>query len=142
MLTLYRLQRSFNTRRPKTLWLPVTVPLAILKKLMTIVTHINLNPEADIGPGLLIPHVGPIQVNPLAVIGADCAIHHVCTIGAGAKPGAPRIGDHVMIGTHACILGPVTVGDRAKIGAGAVVISDVPAGATAVGVPASVVTAH
>jgi serine acetyltransferase len=63
----------------------------------------------------------------------------VCTIGAGAKPGGPSIGDHVYIGCHTCILGPVTVGDRAKIGAGAVVISDVPAGATAVGVPARIV---
>jgi serine O-acetyltransferase len=46
------------------------------------------------------------------------------------------IGDHVMIGCHTCILGPVSVGDRAKIGAGAVVVSDIPGGATAVGVPA------
>lgn len=88
---------------------------------------------------MLIPHVGPIQVFPWAKIGVDCAIHQVCTIGAGAKPGGPVIGDHVMIGCHACILGPVVVGDRAKIGAGAVVVKDVPAGATAVGVPARVV---
>jgi serine O-acetyltransferase len=105
------------------------------------VTHINLHPNADIGPGLLIPHVGLIQVYPWATIGADCAIHHVCTIGAGSKPGGPVIGDHVMIGCHTCILGPVHVGDGAKIGAGAVVVSDIPAGATAVGVPARAINA-
>lgn len=136
MLTIYRLQRSLKSKSPKALWLPIIIPLAIIKKVLTTLTHINLDPEAEIGPGLLIPHVGPIQINPSAKIGADCGIHQVCTIGAGSRPGAPSIGDHVMIGCHSCILGPVNVGDRAKIGAGAVVISDVPAGATVVGVPA------
>jgi serine acetyltransferase len=113
--------------------------LAVVKKLVTAFTHINLDQNASIGPGLLIPHVGPIQVFPWATVGADCAIHQVTTIGAGAKPGGPIIGDHVYLGAHVCVLGPVTVGDRAKIGAGAVVVSDVPTGASAVGVPARVV---
>jgi serine acetyltransferase len=140
-VTIYRLQRSANRGRPAILWLPPRVILAIVKKLFTLVTHINLHHNADIGPGLLIPHVGPIQVFPWATIGADCAIHHVCTIGAGSRPGGPVIGDHVMIGCHTCILGPVHVGDGAKIGAGAVVVTDIPAGATAVGVPAKAIHA-
>ena len=53
--------------------------------------------------------------------------------------GVPTLGDHVQVACHVCILGPVTVGDRAKIGAGAVVISDIPADATAVGVPAKAI---
>ncbi len=135
-LTIYRIQRWLRTRKPAAIWLPIKIPVAFLKKLFTTFTHINLCSEAEIGPGMLIPHVGPIQVFPWAKIGADCAIHQVCTIGAGSRPGGPTIGDHVMIGCHTCILGPVTVGVGAKIGAGAVVVTDIPAGATAVGVPA------
>lgn len=137
-LSIYRLQRGLRQRRPRLLWLPARSIAAVVKKLFTCVTHINLHPDAVIGPGLLIPHLGPIQVFPWATIGADCAIHHVCTIGAGSRPGGPVIGDHVMIGCHTCILGPVKVGDGAKIGAGAVVVKDVPAWATVVGVAAAV----
>lgn len=135
-LTIYRIQRSISKRRPTILWLPAKIIVGAVKKIFTTVTHINLCHQAKIGPGMLIPHVGPIQVFPFASIGADCSIHQVCTIGAGSKPGGPTIGDHVMIGCHSCILGPVIVGDKAKIGAGAVVVTDIPAGATAVGVPA------
>jgi serine O-acetyltransferase len=138
-LTVYRLRHFARGARPRWLWLPWRMGLAVVNKILTVVTHINLHPQAQIGPGMLIPHVGPIQVFPWAKIGADCAIHHVCTIGAGSTPGGPSIGDHVMIGCHACILGPVNVGDGARIGAGAVVVHDVPAGATAVGVPARAV---
>jgi len=138
-LTIYRLQRGMRASRARWLFVPVLPALAVLKKLLTMVTHINLHPRAEIGPGLLIPHVGPIQVFPWARIGADCAIHQVCTIGAGAKPGGPDIGDHVMIGCHACVLGPVKVGDGARIGAGAIVVKDVPAWSTVVGSPARVV---
>jgi serine O-acetyltransferase len=140
-LTIYRMQRAIRVSRYRQLWLPVSLPLGAVKKVFTLVTHINLNPSARIGPGLFIPHVGPIQVFPQATIGADCAIHQVCTIGAGSKPGGPVIGDHVYIGCHSCVLGPVVVGDGAKIGAGAVVISDVPERATAVGVPARMIVA-
>jgi serine O-acetyltransferase len=138
-LTIYRTQRWLGSRQRSALWLPIRLPVAVLKKLLTMVTHINLCPEADIGPGLFIPHVGPIQVFPWAKIGADCSIHQVCTIGAGSRPGGAVIGDHVMIGCHTCILGPVSVGDGAAIGAGAVVVTDIPAGCTAIGVPARAV---
>jgi serine O-acetyltransferase len=135
-LTVYRMQRAAGAAKPRLLWLPIRMVLAAGKKLLTLITHINLCPQAKIGPGLFIPHVGPIQVFPWATIGADCAIHHVCTIGAGSRPGGPVIGNHVMLGCHSCVLGPVVVGDGAKIGAGAVVVKDVPAGVTVVGVPA------
>lgn len=135
-LTIYRLQRAMAARQPQVMYLPICVSLAAIKKFFTLVTHINLHPSAVIGPGLLIPHVGPIQVFPWATIGADCAIHHVCTIGAGSKRGGPIIGDHVMIGCHTCILGPVTVGDYVQIGTGAVVVTDIPDDCTAIGIPA------
>lgn len=139
-LTVYRLQRALRaSRAPRLVKLIAHVPLAIVKKLLTTVTHINLDRHASIGPGTLIPHVGPVQVFPWATIGADCAIHQTCTIGAGSRPGGPVIGDHVMLGAHSCVLGPVTVGDGAVVGAGAVVVTDIPAGATAIGVPARAV---
>ena len=125
-LTIYRLQRWVMRGRPAFAWVPLRVALRIVRKLLVTVTHISLPPEADIGPGLLIPHAGLIQIIPGAYIGADCAIHQICTIGAGPKPGMPHIGDHVYLGAHCCVLGGVCVGDGAKIGAGAVVISDVP----------------
>ena len=135
-LTLYRMQRSVEQSSNRKWLFPIRALLAVAKKLFTCVTHINLHPKAEIGPGLLIPHVGLIQVHPEARIGADCAIHQVCTIGALADSGAPVIGDHVMIGCHTCILGAISIGNNAKIGAGAVVVSDIPANATAIGVPA------
>jgi serine O-acetyltransferase len=105
------------------------------------VTHIDLHPDAQIGPGLLIPHVGLIRVHGNTKIGADCAIHHVCTIGAGPRPGGATIGDHVHIGCHTSIIGAVTIGDGAMIAANSLVISDVPPGATAMGVPARILPA-
>lgn len=138
-LTIYRLQHAIHRSRFRWVWLPCAVLLAVVKKLFTLVTHINLHPHAKIGPGLFIPHVGPIQVFPWATIGADCAIHQVCTIGARGQLGGPQIGDHVLLGCHSCVLGAVRVGDGARIGAGAVVVNDVPAWATVVGVPARVV---
>ena len=118
------------------LGLPLKIFSGVLKKCLTLITGMNLDPDADIGPGFYIPHIGPLQITGGAQIGADCAAHAVVTIGHGSKPGVPNIGDHVMIGCHACILGPVTIGDRTRIGAGAVVLHDVPPDATAVGIPA------
>jgi serine O-acetyltransferase len=135
-LTLYRLQRALLPHRRR--WWAVLpwLVLAVAKKLLTMFTHINLEARAQIGPGLLIPHSGPVRIHEDAVIGADCALHHVVTVGAGSRPGAARIGDHVMVGCHAAILGPVRIGDRAIIAASSLVVADVPADHTAVGVPA------
>ena len=135
-LTVYRVQHRLEYAQPRALWLGPRLAVRLVKKLLTLVTHINLHHSASIGPGMLIPHVGPIQVAPGAILGADCAIHQVCTIGAGGTPGVPVIGDHVMMGSHTCVLGPVHVGDRVAIGSGAVVVTDIPPDCTAVGVPA------
>jgi serine O-acetyltransferase len=101
-----------------------------------IITLIDIHPDAEIGPGLIIPHGGPIRVHGDTRIGADCALHHVCTIGAGPRPGGATIGDHVFIGCHSSIIGAVNIGDGAMIAANSLVISNVPAGFTAIGVPA------
>ncbi len=105
------------------------------------ITHIDLDPAAEIGPGLLIPHVGTIRVHGDTKIGADCSLYHGCTIGAGPRPGGATIGDHVYISCNSSIIGAVTVGDGALIAANTLVIENVPVGTTAIGVPARILPA-
>jgi serine O-acetyltransferase len=137
MVAIYRLQKVVRRRRSRWLWMPIRLTLGVIDKLFTMVTHANIHPDAQIGPGLLVPH-GCVRIHGNAKIGADCTIHQVCTIGAGPRPGGATIGDHVVIGCHSCIIGAVTIGDGAIIAPNSLVISDVPAGATAMGVPARI----
>jgi serine O-acetyltransferase len=138
-LAIYRLQKVVRRRRPRWVWAPARLALRVAKKLISVVTLIDLHPDAEIGPGMLIAHGGPVRVHGASKIGADCALHHVCTIGAGPRPGGAVIGDHVYIGCHSSIIGAVTIGDKATIAANSLVLSDVPAGCTAIGVPAKMI---
>lgn len=101
-----------------------------------LLTGIDLPRRATFGPGLLIHHFGGIIVHPQTIVGARCVMRHGVTLGARDASGPPRLGDDVVIGAYAQILGSISVGDGAKIGAMAVVLKDVPAGATVVGNPA------
>jgi serine O-acetyltransferase len=140
-LAIYRLQKVVRRYRPRWLWAPARLTLRVVKKLISIVTLIDLHPDAEIGPGTLIRHGGPVRVHGDTKIGADCALHGVCTIGAGPRPGGAVIGDHVFIGCHASIIGAVTIGDYATVAANSLVISDVPEACTAIGVPAKLLPA-
>jgi serine O-acetyltransferase len=114
----------------------------VLQRLTEVWTGVSIPPAASIGPGLLILHFGGIVINGEAVIGSDCTLHHGVTIGNRTPGGrSPRLGDRVLVGAGAKLLGDIGVGDGAAIGANAVVLQDVPAGATAVGIPARVVSA-
>lgn len=135
-LAIYRMQRTIRKSRSPWIWAPAAVFLAVLRKMLVVVTGIDLHPNAEIGPGLLIQHASQVRVIENAKIGADCALSQICSIGAGATPGVPNIGDHVYISPHCCILGPVTIGDGATIAPSSLVLTDVPAGQTAIGVPA------
>lgn len=88
--------------------------------------------------GLMLPHPNGIVVHPDSTIGPNCLIFQQVTL-AGGQNGAPRVGGHVDIGAGAKILGGVSLGDHSKIGANAVVLTDVPAFATAVGIPARII---
>lgn len=81
-----------------------------------------------------------VVIHPRAIIGENCAIAQCVTVG-GRKghPDVPVLGNNVFVGAGAKVLGPITIGDNAIIGANAVVLNDVPANATAVGVPARIV---
>jgi serine O-acetyltransferase len=137
-LAVFRLQKITRQRSPGWLWAPARLALAILKKFLSVVTLVDLHPDAEIGPGMLICHGGPVRIHAATRIGADCAIHGACTIGAGPQPGGAIIGDHVFIGCQASIIGAVTIGDEATVAANSLVIGNVPPQCTAIGVPAKI----
>jgi serine O-acetyltransferase len=97
---------------------------------------------ADIQPGLVLLHPVGVVIGGRTRIGRNCTIMQGVTLGAkwsrGGRVEYPVIGDNVVIGAGAKVLGKVTVGDNAMIGANAVVLRDVPAQATAAGIPAKV----
>jgi serine O-acetyltransferase len=99
-------------------------------------TGIEIHPGATIGHRLVIDHGMGVVIGETAQVGDDCVIFHGVTLG-GTKfdpvKRHPTVGNKVMIGTGAKVLGPITIGDGARIGANAVVIRDVPAGAIMLG---------
>ena len=113
----------------------------IIRAIMRWLFSCDIPYKAEIGKHTRFPHYAlGVVIHKEAVIGNDCVIEQNVTIGGRSGiMSVPRIGDHVLIGAGAAILGPVIIGDYAKIGAGAVVLKDVPAYATAVGVPARII---
>lgn len=105
-------------------------------------TGIEIHPGAKIGKGLLIDHGIGVVIGETAEIGDCCTIYQGVTLGGTGKDKGkrhPTVGNNVMIGAGAKVLGPFTVGDGSKIAANAVVLSEVPPNSTCVGVPARVV---
>lgn len=108
-------------------------------------TGIEIHPGATIGRRVFIDHGMGVVIGETAVIGDDSTLYHGVTLGGTSwNKGKrhPTLGTGVVVGAGAKILGPLTVGDGAKVGSNAVVVRDVPAGATAVGIPARIVTAE
>lgn len=105
-------------------------------------TGIEIHPAAEIGRRLFIDHGTGVVIGETTVIGDDCTLYQGVTLGGTGKDKGkrhPTLGNHVMVGSGAKVLGPITIGDHARIAAGAVVLRDIPSDATAVGVPARVV---
>jgi serine O-acetyltransferase len=103
------------------------------------VTGIEIHPGAKIGKGLFIDHGMGVVIGETSEIGDNVTLYHGVTLGGTGKENGkrhPTVGNNVIIGAGAKVLGPIYVGNNAKIGASAVVLKDVPANATAVGVPA------
>lgn len=106
------------------------------------VTGIEIHPGAKIGKRLVIDHGMGIVIGETAEIGDDCLIYHGVTLGGTGKDSGkrhPTIGNNVLIGTGAKVLGPFKVGDNSRIAANSVVLSEIPPDSTAVGIPARVV---
>ena len=104
-------------------------------------TGIEIHPGATIGPGLFIDHGMGVVIGETAEIGESVTIYHGVTLGGVSwrkEKRHPTIGDHVVIGAGAKVLGPVTIGDHTRIGANSVVVKDVPANSVVVGVPGRV----
>ena len=105
-------------------------------------TGIEIHPGAKIGRRFFIDHGTGVVIGETAEIGDDVTIYQGVTLGGTGKDVGkrhPTVGNHVMIGSGAKVLGPFRIGDHSRIAAGAVVLEEIPPNATAVGVPARVV---
>jgi serine O-acetyltransferase len=104
-------------------------------------TGIEIHPGATIGERFFIDHGMGVVIGETAEIGDDCTLYHGVTLGGTSWQRGkrhPTLGSHVVVGAGAKILGPIVIGDGAQIGSNAVVVKAVPAGATAVGIPARI----
>ncbi|MDB5540588.1 MAG: Serine acetyltransferase [Devosia sp.] len=106
------------------------------------VFQVDINPAARIGKGIMLDHATGFVVGETATIGDNVSILQGVTLGGTGKSEEdrhPKIGNGVLIGAHAVVLGNIKVGDCARIGAGSVVVKDVPPRVTVVGVPARII---
>ncbi len=105
-------------------------------------TGIEIHPAAQIGENFFIDHGTGVVIGETTIIGDNVTLYQGVTLGGTGKETGkrhPTLGNNIMVGTGAKILGSVTIGDNTKIAAGAVVLQDIPPNSTAVGVPARVV---
>lgn len=113
-----------------------------ISQTMKFFTGIEIHPGAKLGKGVFIDHGAGVVIGETAEVGDNCTIYQGVTLGGTGKHAGkrhPTLGNNVMVGAGAKVLGPFTVGSGTKIAAGAVVLDKVPENATAVGIPARVV---
>lgn len=106
------------------------------------ITGIEIHPGATIGKRFFIDHGMGVVIGETAVIGSDCTLYHGVTLGGTSwqrEKRHPTLGNNVVVGAGAKVLGPITVGNDARIGSNSVVVRDVPDGATVIGIPGRVV---
>lgn len=106
------------------------------------ITGIEIHPAAKIGKALFIDHGSAVVIGETSEIGDNCTIYQGVTLGGTGKhigKRHPTIGNNVMIGAGAKVLGPINVGNNSKVAAGAVVLKDIPDNSTAVGIPAKII---
>lgn len=106
------------------------------------ITGIEIHPGAQIGKKLFIDHGMGIVIGETAEVGDNCTIYHGSTLGGTGKDKNkrhPTLGNNVLVGAGAKILGPILIGDNVKIGAGAVVLNNIKANTTVVGIPGKIV---
>jgi serine O-acetyltransferase len=112
-------------------------------ELTRILTGVEIHPGAVLGAGLFIDHATGVVIGETAEVGDDVTIFHGVTLGGTGREHRkrhPTVGDRVIIGAGAKVLGPIKIGDDSRIGANAVVVKEVPSSAVVVGVPGQVVS--
>ncbi|MBO4770838.1 MAG: serine O-acetyltransferase [Clostridia bacterium] len=118
------------------------IPARVISQSARLLTGIEIHPGAKIGKGLFIDHGAGVVIGETSEIGDNCTFYQGVTLGGTGKDVGkrhPTVGNDVMIGAGAKVLGPITVGNNCKIAANAVVLSSIPDNCTAVGIPAHVV---
>lgn len=134
-VVFYRISHWFYERKLLTV-------ARIISQTARFITGIEIHPGAKIGRGLFIDHGMGVVIGETAEIGDNCLLYQGVTLGGTGKDHGkrhPTLGNNVMVGSGAKVLGPFKVGDNAKIASNAVVLEAVPENATAVGVPARIV---
>jgi len=119
------------------------VAARVFAELTRILTGVEIHPGAVLGSGLFIDHATGVVIGETAEVGDDVTIFHGVTLGGtGADTGKrhPTIGDRVIVGAGAKILGPIKIGDDSRIGANAVVVKEVPSSSVVVGVPGQIIS--
>lgn len=114
----------------------------LISQLGRFLTGIEIHPGAKIGRGLFIDHGMGVVIGETAEVGDNVTIYHGVTLGGTGKEKGkrhPTVGNNVIIGSGAKVLGPIYIGNNVKIGANSVVLKDVPSYATAVGIPARII---
>lgn len=132
---MYRVSHWFYTRKLYTV-------ARCISQLARLLTGIEIHPGAKIGKGFFIDHGSGVVIGETTEIGDNCLVYQGVTLGGTGKDKGkrhPTLGNNVMVGAGARVLGPFKVGDNSKIAANAVVLEEVPPNCTAVGVPARIV---
>jgi serine O-acetyltransferase len=135
---LHRLARFFHQRR-------LRVPARIISHLSRTLTGIEIHPGAEIGDGFFIDHGMGVVIGETTQIGDNCHLYQGVTLGGTSTKRIkrhPTLGDNVVVGAGAKLIGAIDVGNNVRIGAGSVVVANVPDNATVVGVPGHVVAYH
>ncbi len=131
----YRVSHRFYKRK-------LYLPARIISQGARLFTGIEIHPGATIGKGLFIDHGSGVVIGETAEIGDNCTLYQGVTLGGTGKDSGkrhPTLGNNVMVGAGAKVLGPFKIGDNSKIAANAVVLKEVPEDCTAVGIPAKIV---
>ena len=114
----------------------------LISQISRFITGIEIHPGAKIGRKLFIDHGMGIVIGETATVGDNCTIYHNSTLGGTGKDKNkrhPDIGNNVMLGAGAKVLGPIKIGDNVKIGANSVVLQNIPDNVTVVGIPGQIV---
>ena len=114
----------------------------LVSQVARFLTGIEIHPGAKIGKGLFIDHGMGVVIGETAEIGDNCTLYQGVTLGGTGKDSGkrhPTLGDNVMVGAGAKVLGPFKIGSGTKVASGAVVLEEIPENSTAVGIPARVV---